>query len=495
MKGKLLPQKNRLAKRTGKVLVIVAILFPTIIAMTGIVIDCGILMNAQRELQHAADAAATGVAIHKQQGGAVNQMNAVAQAIVKTDNGFADATVSMNSPPLSGLYVGSDKHLEVIVSRNAQIYFMPLLFGASTRTVSARGAAGCENSTAGAAVVVLDPDPDNLTIGTLPLLLPALPSLVGGVEILGLGSVEVDGAMLVNNEWGGKDEFGKPAGDGPGLPCAMACTPILPLTRIKARDYRIVGGVDSPNCYGNFLSGQPSPLKANRLPVPDPLRTLPPPTLASDPANVRANTYGGKTIVGIPLIGPPTILQPGVYEWIVVVSGKVIFQPGVYIIRSKDPITQLSLSVVAGEVTANGVMFYITDNAAYTPASGLPDSADGETKPANTLGTILPSVVIDAGLINSQFNGLNDPTSLYDGMLIFQRRKDRRPILLLQTQFLLGGGIDGTIYSKWGHVILSGQGTYKTAIVTGTLRFITVLDLKVKPTTLLPAATDVFLVE
>ncbi len=80
-------------------------------------------------------------------------------------------------------------------------------------------------------------------------------------------------------------------------------------------------------------------------------------------------------------------------------------------------------------------------------------------------------------------------------MLIFQRRKDRRPILLLQTQLLLGGGIEGTVYSKWGHVILSGQGTYKTAIVAGTMRFITVLDLKVKPTTLLPAATDVFLVE
>lgn len=481
--------------RKGKILVTMAVLLPTIIAVLGLAMDTGLLMTQQRELQHAADAAATAVSIHRQQGGDPAQCSSVARSIVEVENQISGTSITLNNPPSSGTYAGSSKHVEVILSRNATIYFMPVLFGNSFRTVSARGVAGFESSTTGAAVVVLDPDPDNLSIAGIPLILPALPALVAGLEVLGAGSVEVDGAVLVNTEWGGKDEKGKPAGDGPGIPYGMSCTPLLPLTKLEARDIRVVGGVDNPNYYVNYVSGATSPLRANRLPVPDPLKTIPPPTLASDPANVKSTNYGGKTIVGIPLIGLPTVLQPGVYDWIVVVSGKVIFQPGVYIIRSKDPVTQLSLSIAAGEVQANGVMFYITDSAGYTPASGSPDISDGETKPAASLLTLLPSTVIDVGLINSSFSSLSDASSPYNGMLIFQRRKDRRPIVLLQTQILLGGSMEGTVYSKWGHIIVSGQGTYNCRLVSGTMRFLTVLDCKVKPTSLLPAATDVYLME
>lgn len=145
---------------------------------------------------------------------------------------------------------------------------------------------------------------------------------------------------------------------------------------------------------------------------------------------------------------------------------------------------------------ANGVMFYITDSAGYSPTTDTPDITDGETKPAPAgVTALLPSVVIDTGLLNSQFASLSDADSPYNGMMIFQRRKDRRPIVLLQTQALLGGGIEGSIYAKWGHVIVSGQGTYRCRLVSGTMRFLTVLDCKVKPTSLLPAATDVFLTE
>jgi hypothetical protein len=58
------------------------------------------------------------------------------------------------------------------------------------------------------------------------------------------------------------------------------------------------------------------------------------------------------------------------------------------------------------------------------------------------------------------------------------------------------GQIRGTIYSKWGHVIfIAGNGTYDMRFVCGTMRVLTVTTTKIAPTTLLPAAQDVFLLE
>jgi hypothetical protein len=218
--------------------------------------------------------------------------------------------------------------------------------------------------------------------------------------------------------------------------------------------------------------------------------------LSSDPLNVRSTTYGGKTVVGLPLIGPPVTLQPGVYDWIDVVSGIVTFEPGVYIIRGKNPVTQVSLSILAGKVTANGVMFYVTNSSAYSPANGLPDADDaGTAAPASSPTTLTPSAVINIGLLNSSLTGLNDPGSPFNGMLLYQRRNDRRPILLIQENVLGAGQMQGTVYAKWGHVILAGKGEYDARFVAGTMRIIALLDMSIRPTVLLPPARDVYLVE
>ena len=77
-------------------------------------------------------------------------------------------------------------------------------------------------------------------------------------------------------------------------------------------------------------------------------------------------------------------LQPRTYEaktTLIVgqsLSGVANFEPGVYVIRGKDPVTQISLAMVAGTVNAQGVMFYITDSAAYDGVSGDPDQGDGD---------------------------------------------------------------------------------------------------------------------
>lgn len=147
-----------------------------------------------------------------------------------------------------------------------------------------------------------------------------------------------------------------------------------------------------------------------KLPVLDPYKDLPVPTTLADPINVKTTTYGGKTVVGLPLIGPPV-------------------------------------------------------------------------------------TVINMGVLGSSFSGLNDPTSPFNGMVIYQRRTDRRPIVLVQENLLGPGQLSGTVYSKWGHVILAGKGVYDARFVSGTMRIIALLDLAIRPSTLLPAAQDIYLVE
>jgi hypothetical protein len=239
------------------------------------------------------------------------------------------------------------------------------------------------------------------------------------------------------------------------------------------------------------------PLKAGRLPVPDPLKSIPVPTTASDPTNVKNSNYGGVTVISLPLpLSPPVVLQPGTYDWIQIVSGNVTFQPGIYIIRGTNPVTHRALEILAGQVSASGVMFYITNTTAYTPSTGLPDANDGETTPPLTdPGNTLPSVAINLGLLGSTFSGLNDASSPFHGMFLFQRRHDRRPIILSQENLIGPGQIHGTVYAKWGHVVFAGKGTYNARFVVGTLRIVAVLDLLIQPSELLPPAEDVFLVE
>jgi hypothetical protein len=80
-------------------------------------------------------------------------------------------------------------------------------------------------------------------------------------------------------------------------------------------------------------------------------------------------------------------------------------------------------------------------------------------------------------------------------MTIYQRRQDRRPIIILNDDLLGTGSFAGRVYSKWGHVILAGKGTYDVSIVAGTLRLLAVLNMSLAPSNLLPPAEDVFLVE
>jgi hypothetical protein len=298
----------------------------------------------------------------------------------------------------------------------------------------------------------------------------------------------------VNTPWGGVDEHGDPTGAEAPPPSAIACLNLLANPRLRARDIRVVGGVDNQSYYAHYVSGNPSPLAAGRLAVPDPARTLPVPTTAADAAVVNINR-GSVLIADLP--GAPwRTLNPGVYEWIELVSGRVYFNPGVYIVRGTNPVTGIGLNIIAAQIDAQNVMFYLTNTTTYSPLTGLPDASDGETAPpAPGVGNLTPSAVINLSVAGSELWGRSYAGSSLGWITVFQRRADRRPIVILTTDTYDGDDLRGVVYAKWGHVVLTGQGLTLGRFAAGTMRILTTGTFSITPATWLPPAEDVYLVE
>lgn len=487
--------------RGGKVLVFLAVLLPTMFTFLLLVLDGSNVTSSFRDAQQVADTAALSGADELYFGSPTAEVEAIAREFAEANVSTGSATIEVNCPPLSGNFAGSSNHVEVILRDAVRNSFGSSRLGNEETTISARSVAGLKAVTDDSAIIVLDDDPPPFALSPVLPIVPSLPAILGGMEVLGLGRVTVDGAVIVNTDWGGVDEHNELVGENSLPPYGITCMPILPLSKLSATNIRTTGGVDRLKNYSKFGgAGSENFLQAKRRPVPDPFRELPVPTVGVDAANVKTDYYGGRTIVGIPLIGPAITLRPGVYEWITVLAGRVRFEPGVYVIRNTDPLTQISLTMLAGEVQAEGVMFYITDNAAYSPTVGSPDASDGETRPdaggllADVVG-LLPSAVVNIGLLGSDISPINDSSSPFDGFSFYQRRMDRRPMVFVQENLLGNGSLAGTIYSKWGHVILAGKGTFDARFVVGTLRIIALLDMDIRPSVDLPPAYDVYLAE
>src|SRR5262245_48182827 len=233
---------------SGKTLVMFALLMPVLLGMAGLVIDCGLLMAAQRAAQNAADAAAVAAAMAKlsRQG----DPQTVATTFVTQYNRFPNATLAtFNNPPAAGPHAGSGRYYEVVVSYPVTTLFMAVLGANRDRSVRARAVAGYEAVPAGAVVGVLDPT--------------ASP----GLAVTGGASLVVNGRIIVNSS-------ANPAAtvDGGG--------------RIEAALYDVVG----PAISGAFTAypGASGRVSLNRPPLPDPLINLPTPATAASTVNGTA---------------------------------------------------------------------------------------------------------------------------------------------------------------------------------------------------------------
>ena len=449
------PSRN--SQRRGKILVAFVVVLPALIGVVGLVVDSGLLTLEQRRLQHVADAAAGAAARDLQLGKSLNEMTTTANRYVRQYNELPDANVRVRTPPSHGNFAGDGRYVEVELTQRVKTYVLHLLGGEHAYTLRGRAVAGVESSTAGVAMMILEPRPTNRS---------------AGLDFLAFRDVQATGAIVVNTEWGALDQDGEPAGRAAGPYYAIRSGG----GQIRAPDIRVSGGVDQPPYY------QGARLRANCLPAEDPFARLAEPSIRRGRrteefggVRISASWRGGRQDEGQPL-------QPGTYDWIDMTSGEAVFDPGLYVIQSVNPQTGLALRLAGGSVSAQGVLFYITD----ANSGGGPAIVGGS---AHSTG-----VYINVGS-NSQFSPLRDPRSPYDGLLIFQQRDDRRTLVIDQWGWASRNGLSGCVYARDGHVLLRFTGTCEASFVCGTMQVLAWQGGTIAPLALLPPVKDVFLVE
>jgi Flp pilus assembly protein TadG len=150
--------------------VLFAILMLALLFAVGLAIDAGQLYSAKRAEQEAADAAAfAGAVVLYQQGTSAEAISAARSdaltngyssgaCALSTPGPCTDAatqtTVTVNWPPLVGVYAGNVKHVEVEITRQVRTSLVPA--EAAFNPVRARGVAGSEPLNNGYAIMALD---------------------------------------------------------------------------------------------------------------------------------------------------------------------------------------------------------------------------------------------------------------------------------------------------------------------------------------------------
>ena len=342
----------------GVIIIIVALMFPVLIAFMGLSLDFGLIFHWKRRQQRAADAAAIGAATELWRGNDV----ATAQSAGHDDaavNGFDEADTSRNinveiNIPYNGLNTMAEA---VITELQVPTYFLRVL-GYADLAVTSRAVAGSVSGYSTACIWVLDEDdPSSLTVQ---------------------GTIEVnsDCEVMVNSDAANAIKVN-----------GGAC---LEATYVGTVGGYVNNGQANATCMGNeelWLAtdlGIPAYYDGAEGTTSDPLLqyrpTIPDVTVAAVATDVEVQDgdppyfftpgrYYGSTI---PKYDPSTgaLIGYGTNIAIRITGGQAYFAPGLYIIDSgmtiNGGVTRVSndggvtSSLVAGDP---GVSFYFTENA------------------------------------------------------------------------------------------------------------------------------------
>lgn len=128
----------------GQTLILNALCMTILLGFAALGVDVGVLFHAKRNVQIAADAAATAGALDYLYNGSTTSAATVAKAAA-AQNGVTDgsggATVIINTPPVYGPNATSTGYVEAIVSVPNPTYFMKV-FNLGSVTVASRAVAG-----------------------------------------------------------------------------------------------------------------------------------------------------------------------------------------------------------------------------------------------------------------------------------------------------------------------------------------------------------------
>jgi hypothetical protein len=293
-----------------------------------------------------------------------------------------------------------------------------------------------------------------------------------GLTVDGGATLQVDGAVIDNSRASGLDQFDEWLDTGyQQYNCEVSNNSTL-----RARYLQSVGGVNRVENIESFVPGGPHPLFAGARIAPDPLADLPIP----DESNGVDLTLRGEIKVG-QADPKPTTLEPGIYDDIDITQGaEVIFNPGIYVFRPTKPNQGLRIN---GDctVTGNGVMFYATGSNYLDNGAGYWDVVDGAVELDYNTDALPPppdpqfnsvrfaTIDINATGASIVFTGLQDPSSPFDNLLFFQRRRNENAVQIQGVageEVLLGGGI----YAKWARFKIAGDGRYDAQFVVGSMQ-------------------------
>jgi hypothetical protein len=391
------PQPGRPSRR-GTIVIMFAVLLPVLLGMTGLVIDCGLMMATQRQVQNAADAAAMAAAMDLYRGSTPDQATTTANTFVQQYNGGASAyalvlngsydatakTSPLNIPPKQGPYAGNIQYVEAIVIYPINLMFIPVLNAipginlSQTTQVQARAVAGFEQVSFGEGVIVLDP------------------TKTPGLSVSGNNTrLVVNGTIVDNSEGSGYDQFGGTVTSTYSQPAVTTINGNPTPAPIVCRDLQVVGGVDALTTIDNIRaydpafasngyyydpSNQDRPLFAGAPSQSDPLQSVPAPSssngVITGTSDAQNPYYGYKNGSWAPKQTPQDVslgngdtvtFSPGIYKSISITGGDVTFTPGIYVVGKDGTGSGDALYIGGGTLRVgpqnqgiNGVMFYNT---------------------------------------------------------------------------------------------------------------------------------------
>lgn len=139
---------------SGQALVLVALSMAVLMGFMALAIDVGLLFRSRRNLQIAADAAATAAAVNYLYYGNVSSAKTAAIAAAAA-NGVSIVDNDIHTPPLYGPYTGATagSYFEVIPQQAVGTTFMGVITHTNTMKVAARAVAG--TPTAGKACIYI----------------------------------------------------------------------------------------------------------------------------------------------------------------------------------------------------------------------------------------------------------------------------------------------------------------------------------------------------
>lgn len=350
------------AAESGAIAIVMALSLPVVIGFLGLGVEAGLWFHAKRGLQSAADAAAISGAYERLAGSTVNvAVSAAGQAAQASgyDGSIGDSMV-VNTPPLSGEFIGDSNAVEVIASRELQLLFSSLLSRRTSITINAYAVATLADGDDPFCVLSLDQ------------------AASGAVSIGGTANVTLDCGIAANSN-------------------ASDAVEIFGNADVLAGNVQTNGQIDVSGS-GDLVTTDGE--KENAPRVNDPYAAIPEPTDEDCDFNNEVRVQNNDV----------TTLTPGVYCGGIRINGGVAdFAPGVYILRGGD------LEINGGVTTGDDVFFYFTQkNGTYAEVSIAGNAAvtlsadpDGDRVGTDYTGMLFMQDD-DATGTSNKFNGGSD---------------------------------------------------------------------------------------